>query len=358
MGFLGRDGALAASVPSQGPATVPENPLWRRMRPRQWPGAAPSLYDPGATSRVAAGAAGKEPHETEFHNVFSCLPGLGAGGDSAVSRGLSPFAAELAQIAQDAGRLILKHYARGAESGIEAAIKDDASPVTAADIEAEALIEAALARLAPDIPVIGEEAMAAGATPAMGPRFFLVDPLDGTKEFLKRNGEFTVNIALIENGTAICGVVLAPAKGRAFVGEAGHGAFELAAPEDLPLDPAQAQAIRARAAPAEGLVVIASRTHRDAKTDEYLAAYRVAHLLAAGSSLKFCLLATGEADLYPRHGPTMEWDTAAGQAVLEAAGGAVTTFDGAQLLYGKRGAGFRNPHFVARGLASGRFPAG
>ncbi len=260
---------------------------------------------------------------------------------------LSPFAAELAQIAQAAGRLILKHYA-----GVsEARVKEDASPVTAADIEAEALIEKALSVLAPDIPVIGEEAMAAGAAPAAGRRFFLVDPLDGTKEFLKRNGEFTVNIALIEDGAPMCGVVLAPAKGRAFVGEAGRGAFELAAPEDLPLDVTQAQKIAARAAPETGLVVIASRTHRDTKTDEYIAAYRVANLLAAGSSLKFCLVASGEADLYPRHGPTMEWDTAAGQAVLEAAGGSVTTLDGARLLYGKRDRKFRNPHFVARGLA-------
>jgi 3'(2'),5'-bisphosphate nucleotidase len=197
---------------------------------------------------------------------------------------------------------------------------------------------------------VAEEEMAAGRVPEIGSRFFLVDPLDGTKEFIKRNGEFTVNIALIENGRAVCGVVLAPAKARMFVGDGLRGACELAAPEDLPLNPSGAEPIRARRAPSQGLVVVASRTHRDTKTDEYLAAYCVANLVAAGSSLKFCLVATGEADLYPRHGRTMEWDTAAGQAVLEAAGGSVRTLEGAPLLYGKAADGFANPYFVARGL--------
>jgi len=258
---------------------------------------------------------------------------------------ISPFAAALATIAHEAGRLILKHYAQGAE----ARTKADQSPVTAADEEAEALILSRLAALAPEIPVVAEEEMAAGRLPKVGTRFFLVDPLDGTKEFLKGNGEFTVNIALIENQRPQCGVVLAPAKARAFIGDGANGAFELAAPEDLPLDASQAEPIRARKAPKDGLVVIASRTHRDTKTDEYLAAYRVANLVAAGSSLKFCLVATGEADLYPRHGRTMEWDTAAGQAVLEAAGGSVKTLAGAPLLYGKIQEGFANPYFVARG---------
>jgi 3'(2'), 5'-bisphosphate nucleotidase len=258
---------------------------------------------------------------------------------------ISPFAAGLAAIAHEAGRLILRHYADGAE----ARAKADQSPVTAADEEAEALILKRLAELAPGVPVIAEEEMAAGRMPKVGNRFFLVDPLDGTKEFLKRNGEFTVNIALIENRRANCGVVLAPAKARAFIGDGANGAFELAAPEDLALDASQAEPIRARKAPKDGLVVIASRTHRDTKTDEYLAAYRVANLVAAGSSLKFCLVATGEADLYPRHGRTMEWDTAAGQAVLEAAGGSVKTLAGMPLLYGKVEEGFANPYFIARG---------
>ena len=259
---------------------------------------------------------------------------------------MSRFTASLAEIAHEAGRLILKHYA----SGAKARVKKDASPVTAADEEAEALILARLAQLAPGVPIVAEEEVAAGRLPkTIGARFFLVDPLDGTKEFLKRNDEFTVNIALIENGRPVCGVVLAPAKARAFVGDGSNGAFELAAPEDLPLDVSRAESIRARKAPKDGLVVIASRSHRDTKTDEYLAAYNVANLVAAGSSLKFCLVAAGEADLYPRHGRTMEWDTAAGQAVLEAAGGSVKALNGAPLLYGKVADGFVNPYFVARG---------
>jgi 3'(2'), 5'-bisphosphate nucleotidase len=259
---------------------------------------------------------------------------------------MSPFAAGLAEIAHDAGRLILKHYAEGAE----ARTKADASPVTQADEDAEALILERLRKIAPDVPIVAEEEVAAGRVPQIGNRFFLVDPLDGTKEFIKRNGEFTVNIALIENRRAVAGVVLAPAKGRMFVGDGERGAFELAAPSDLALDVSQARSIRARRAPADGLVAVASRTHRDTKTDEYLAAYRIANLVAAGSSLKFCLVATGEADLYPRHGRTMEWDTAAGQAVLEAAGGTVKTLEGTPFLYGKTGEGFANSYFVARGL--------
>src|SRR6185295_2215173 len=222
--------------------------------------------------------------------------------------------------------------------GTEVRAKADASPVTAADEEAEALILRGLAELAPEVPVIAEEATAKGRLPKVAERFFLVDPLDGTKEFLKRNGEFTVNIELVENTRAVVGVVVAPAKGRAFIGEA-QTAFELAAAEDLPLEFSAAQRIRARKAPPNGSVAIVSRTHRDSKTEHYLATYHVASLVAAG-----------EADLYPRHGRTMEWDTAAGQAVLEAAGGSVTMLDGAPLTYGKSGHGFANPAFVARGL--------
>jgi len=260
---------------------------------------------------------------------------------------LSSFGADLAAIAYDAGRLILKHYAQGAAVRRKA----DESPVTAADEEAEALILARLAQLAPGVPVIAEEEVAAGRVPELGQRFFLVDPLDGTKEFLNRNDEFTVNIALIEDGKPICGVVLAPAKGRAFVGEGESGAFEIPAPGDGALYLRAARRIAARKAPAGGLIAIASRTHRDTMIDEYLARYPVAEVIAAGSSLKFALVAAGEADLYPCHGMTMEWDTAAGQAVLESAGGSVKTLDGAVLRYGKVEQGFANPHFIARGLA-------
>ena len=258
----------------------------------------------------------------------------------------SRLAWDLAQIAHEAGRLILRHYA---DIGT-VRTKADSSPVTDADEEAEALILNRLARLAPDIPVIAEESVAKGRVPKSGARFFLVDPLDGTKEFLQKNGEFTVNIALVEHGQPIAGVVLAPAKRRAFIGDRPSGAFELEAADDRSLDIGAARPIRARVPPASGLVAVVSRTHRDAQTDEYLAAYDVADLAAAGSSLKFCLVAAGEADLYPRHGRTMEWDTAAGQAVLEAAGGSVKTFDGKPLTYGKSEGGYANPSFVARGL--------
>jgi 3'(2'), 5'-bisphosphate nucleotidase len=260
---------------------------------------------------------------------------------------MSPLAGELGRIAHDAGRLILKHYANVSEVRTKA----DSSPVTKADEEAEALILDRLAKFDPGIPVVAEESVAKGHIPKLGERFFLVDPLDGTKEFLQKNGEFTVNIALIEHGRAIAGVVIAPAKARAFVGDGGNGAFELAAPEDLPIEIETAQRIRARKPPSNGLVAVVSRTHRDTKTEQYLEAYPIAGMVAAGSSLKFCLVATGEADIYPRHGTTMEWDTAAGQAVLEAAGGSVTTLEGIPLTYGKTDRGFGNPHFIARGLA-------
>jgi 3'(2'), 5'-bisphosphate nucleotidase len=267
----------------------------------------------------------------------------------AVRSGPSPFAARLAEIAHEAGQIILAHY----RQGVTARTKPDASPVTFADEEAEVLIEARLRELEPSVPIIAEEAMAAGRRPEPGTRFFLVDPLDGTKEFLQRNGEFTVNIALIERGVPVCGVVHAPALGRLFIGESGEGeahAFELAAAEGSALQLDRARAIRARKARAGGIVAIVSRSHRNSKTEEYLAHYEIAEMVAAGSSLKFCLIAAGEADLYPRHGRTMEWDIAAGHAVLEGAGGSVTQLDGSPFLYGKAGEGFANPHFVARGL--------
>jgi 3'(2'), 5'-bisphosphate nucleotidase len=262
-----------------------------------------------------------------------------------LTTGFSPFAARLAEIAHEAGRVILGHY----HNAVEARAKADLSPVTLADEEAEALIEARLLELDASLPIIAEEAMAAGRERAIGARFFLVDPLDGTKEFLQRNGEFTVNIALIEQGVPVLGVVHAPALGRAFLGERDR-ACELAAPAGAPLAMANARPIRARRPSAEGVVAVVSRTHRSSKTEEYLAHYRISEMVAAGSSLKFCLIAAGEADLYPRHGRTMEWDTAAGHAVLAAAGGSVTQLDGAPFLYGKAADGFVNPSFVARGL--------
>ncbi|MEZ5626973.1 MAG: 3'(2'),5'-bisphosphate nucleotidase CysQ [Rhodocyclaceae bacterium] len=242
----------------------------------------------------------------------------------------------LLPIARDAGELIMTIY----RSDFSVRGKADQSPVTEADERAEALILPALAALLPGTPIIAEEAVAAGKVPSVGERFWLVDPLDGTKEFISRNGEFTVNIALIENGRPTLGVVLAPALDRLFAGAVGHGAFIEDANGRRP--------IAVRAAPEAGLTVVASRSHGDAAAlDAFLAGRQVAELRGAGSSLKICLIAAGEADLYPRLGRTMEWDIAAGHAVLAAAGGQLTRIDGTPLRYGKPD--FANPHFVAAG---------
>ncbi|MDD2728483.1 3'(2'),5'-bisphosphate nucleotidase CysQ [Malikia sp.] len=251
----------------------------------------------------------------------------------------------VATVVLEAGRLVMAVYARD----FAVAAKDDASPVTEADQLAEALITPVLLALLPGVAVVAEEAAAAGQAPAaseLGPRFWLVDPLDGTREFIQRNGEFTVNVALIEHGRPVLGVVLAPALGQLYAGAAGLGAFTQAGD-----DASTRQAISCRAQPAEGLTVLASRSHGDqAALNAYLAGQqRVARIIHAGSSLKLCLLAAGEADLYPRLGRTMEWDIAAGQAVLEAAGGRVEDLQGQPLRHGKPG--FENPNFAAWGRA-------
>ncbi|MGD0189910.1 MAG: 3'(2'),5'-bisphosphate nucleotidase CysQ [Rhizomicrobium sp.] len=252
----------------------------------------------------------------------------------------------LADIAWNAGEIVLTHYAN---VDIAHSRKDDRSPVTAADLDAESFILARLAELYPGLAVIAEEEAAAGRMQQIGARFFLVDPLDGTKEFLSRNGEFTVNIGEIESGVPVRGVVFAPAKNRLFFGDVAAGAYEIATEAGRKPDYWRAQPIRARVPAADGLVAVASRSHRDTKTDEYLAHYRIKDFVSAGSSLKFCLVAAGEADIYPRHGRTMEWDTAAGHAVLSAAGGSVTRLDGKPFVYGKIAEQFANPFFVARG---------
>lgn len=249
-------------------------------------------------------------------------------------------------LALEAGERILALY----EGPLAARAKADRSPVTEADHAAEAVILEGLARGAPDVPVISEEAFAGGHMPEPGARFFLVDPLDGTKEFLSRNGEFTVNIALIEERVPVLGVVYAPARKRLFSAEARDRAFERRIGDGArALDAASPRRIHVRRADPKRLTAIASRSHRNYDTEAFLKRYEVAQFIEAGSSLKFCLIAAGEADLYPRLGPTMEWDTAAGHAVLAAAGGRVRTLDGAPLLYGKTAEGFRNPHFVAEG---------
>jgi 3'(2'), 5'-bisphosphate nucleotidase len=257
----------------------------------------------------------------------------------------SEIARKLAEIAWQAGEIILRHY----DEGVEARTKDDNSPVTAADEEAEIYILSQLRETWPEIGVVAEEEAAAGKIQSIGTRFFLVDPLDGTKEFIKKNGEFTVNIAEIEGGAAVRGVVYAPAKHRMFIGDAENGAFEITTAPHEAVRFDHARRIEARRAPKDGIIAVGSRSHRAPETEEFLADYKVKDFLAAGSSLKFCLVAAGEADIYPRHGRTMEWDTGAGHAVLNAAGGSVTQFDGSPFTYGKTAEGFANPFFVARG---------
>jgi len=243
---------------------------------------------------------------------------------------------EAVAAAEEAGRATLRFY-----GSTEAAAKADGSPVTAADQAAEDIILPRLRALTPDIPVVSEEEASKGLSPDVtGPRFWLVDPLDGTKEFISGNGEFTVNIALIENGLPILGVVVIPARAQTFAGIVGHAATIT--------DAAGTRPIAARACPDCGLTVVGSRSHGDAAAmDAFLGGRKVAEFRPAGSSLKLCLIAAGEADLYPRLGTTMEWDIAAGHAVLAAAGGRVETLDGKPFTYGKPD--YRNPHFAAYG---------
>jgi 3'(2'), 5'-bisphosphate nucleotidase len=245
-----------------------------------------------------------------------------------------------------AGREILRIY----QEGCDVELKDDRSPVTAADRAAEVIITKALRDATPEIPIVAEEEISGGHVPGdLGARFYLVDPLDGTREFVNRNGDFTVNIALIEHGAPIMGVVYAPVRGWLFTG-GPEGAQEVI------VDPAgriiTRKNIACRAAPKE-MVAVASRSHRTTETDDYLNDYPVADCVSVGSSIKFGLLARGEADIYPRLSRTMEWDTAAGDAVLRAAGGMTMTLDGKPLTYGRRNqandADFANPSFVARG---------
>jgi 3'(2'), 5'-bisphosphate nucleotidase len=255
----------------------------------------------------------------------------------------SPFVIALADIALAAGREIMAVYAED----FAARTKSDATPVTEADERAERVILADLAKFDGATPVISEEAAAGGKIPEVAERFYLVDPLDGTKEFISRNGEFTVNIALVEKGVPTAGVVYAPALGRMFVGERMKGAAEARTDDTQRAAGLSWRPLAVRKAPAGGLTVVASRSHRDERTDAFLGSLGRHELVSAGSSLKFCLLASGEADLYPRFGRTMEWDTAAGHAVLLAAGGLVNTETGCALAYGKAERGYDNPAFIA-----------
>lgn len=247
----------------------------------------------------------------------------------------------LRRLAIEAGAAIMAVY-HAPEIAVQA--KEDASPVTAADLAADRVIVEGLSAAFPDIPIVTEERVNSHDL-GKGRLHFLVDPLDGTREFVERRGDFTVNIALIDDGCPVAGIVYAPAVGRLFRTDHASGAVEEAGPFD-PLKPGTVRSIAVRVPDNAALHVVASKSHRDAATDAYIAAYAVDTFKSAGSSLKFCLLASGEADLYPRLGRTMEWDTGAGDAVLRAAGGHVVRFhDGAPLVYGK--ADRANPHFVA-----------
>lgn len=242
-------------------------------------------------------------------------------------------------LARDAAREIMRIYA----GDLGERVKADKSPVTDADHAAETVIVAGLRRLTPGLAVVAEEEMAAGHVPKLdGSPFWLVDPLDGTKEFIKRNGEFTVNIALVEDGRPVLGIVLAPVPDTLWRGARGLGA-------DKSDKGGAFASIAVRKPPAAGLTAFASRsTAIYSNLDIWFRnqGLTVAERKQAGSSLKFCLIAEGVADIYPRFGPTNEWDTAAGQGVLEAAGGEVVTTDDRPLVYGKPG--FGNPHFIAR----------
>ena len=245
----------------------------------------------------------------------------------------------VADVARRAGREILEVYAEGV---VAATAKADESPLTAADLRAHGLIVGSLAKLTPDIPVLSEEA---ADTPfserSQWRRYWLVDPLDGTKEFLSRNGQFTVNIALIEAHAPLLGVVHVPVSDTSYLGWVGNGAWRQQAG-------APAEAIRVAAHSASPLRVVGSRSHRGDSLDAFLARVGPHELVAVGSSLKFCLVAEGAADVYPRLGPTSEWDTAAAHAVVSGAGGTVSRLDGTPLQYNTR-AELLNPFFVAWG---------
>ncbi len=250
-----------------------------------------------------------------------------------------------------AGAAIMRHR----RSGVSVEAKADDSPVTAADREAEEIILEALARSAPGVPVVAEEAVSRGENPALDSAFFLVDPLDGTREFVAGGTDFTVNIGLIVEGVPRFGLIYAPALDQLYLTLSDADAVELRiSPDARPTGLADVapRPIRTREPDPARLVAVASRSHRTPENERFVTDPRIASCRNIGSSLKFCLVARGEADIYPRFGATSEWDTAAGHAIVLAAGGAVTTIDGDALVYGKAGSGYINPSFVVWGQRS------
>lgn len=248
---------------------------------------------------------------------------------------------ELADIARDAGAAIMEVYTSG---DFDVELKDDNSPLTRADRASHEVIDKGLREIFPDIPILSEEGTATPyAERSQWERFWLVDPLDGTKEFIKRNGEFTVNIALIEKGAPILGVVYVPAQELLYVGRVGEGAWRQQGQNPV-------EAISPRTPQKDdGLAVVMSRSHPSPELEAYLQQITVAEAVPVGSSLKLCVVAEGRADLYPRLGPTMEWDTAAGHAVVEAAGGQVLAPGGKPLRYNKEN--LLNPYFIVSSAA-------
>jgi 3'(2'), 5'-bisphosphate nucleotidase len=254
-------------------------------------------------------------------------------------------ASHFGNIASEAGKVIMSIRSPALRVGRKA----DGSPVSDADTRAEEVIRRHLERLLPGVPMIAEESFAADRA-GRHDRFLLIDPLDGTREFISGSDEFTVNIALVENGEPIVGCVYAPASNQMFVSGASASRVDLHPGDFLP-PPQDRQVLATRPYPTGGLNALASRSHLDAESEALLQKLPVAARKLSGSSLKFCLIAQGDGDIYPRLAPTMEWDTAAGQAVLTAAGGCVIGRDGSPLRYGKVAAGFRNDGFVAWGRA-------
>ncbi|WP_438726763.1 3'(2'),5'-bisphosphate nucleotidase CysQ [Parasphingorhabdus sp. DH2-15] len=252
----------------------------------------------------------------------------------------------LARIAFEAGQIIMPYFL----GECEVSEKEDSSPVTQADQDAEALILRELKALCPALPVLAEEEVAAGRIPDLGNVFACVDPLDGTREFVGKRKDFTVNIGIIAHGKTVGGVIYAPAHGTLYVAHPEAAPWKAVLPYDaIWAIPTERETLSTRPR-ADKLVAIASRSHRTAETDAILDDYDAAEIISAGSSLKFCLVAEGKADFYPRMGRTMEWDTSAGQAIVEAAGGRVTLEDGkTPLAYQKAGRGYDNPHFLVTG---------
>ncbi|MFP5220256.1 MAG: 3'(2'),5'-bisphosphate nucleotidase CysQ [Actinomycetes bacterium] len=252
---------------------------------------------------------------------------------------LDDLARAFAQLASAAGHVVMDVYS----TDFEVRRKDDWSPVSDADERAEALLIPGVHSLLPGVPVVAEESVSADGLPDVAHEFVLIDPLDGTREFIGRRGDFTVNVALVRDGVPVAGVVYAPAKHRMFVGGTTAAAGSVAPGAEV----GELAAIRTRDYPTEGLTAVASRSHLDVETREFLENVNPVATRTAGSSLKFCLVAAAEADVYPRFGPTMEWDTAAGHAVLRAAGGTVVHPDRTPFGYGKPG--LRNGAFIAWG---------